>query len=253
MVTWLGAVEFDLIWEGLGFAERPYPIDVPSFGETVGERDRLRGEVVAGLVARGLHDGRDLDRRLEDQLVLLARNEVTVDGLLSVGRTVRVLGAGKGADAVLAVQSGDRIRVGPVGGGGLVAELAGLLPDADAGPGNPVTLPKAVFNNAVDAYVESGFGGLAATLDRGGVSGPDMRTIATLVENSRHGGGQVAANSLDRLGRRTRTDAVNWFDTTAGRYLWLPTQRDGVAWLTLAPADSAGLAQRLGDLVASVY
>ncbi len=250
MVTSLTPVEFDLVWESLGFAERPYPIEVPSFGETLDERDRLRAGVFDALAARGLHDGHDLDRRFEDQLVLLARNEFSVDGLLSVGRSVRLLGAGRGGHAVLAVQTGDRIRIGPVGGGGVVAEIAGLIPDVDAGPGNPVALPKAVFDDAVDAYVEAGFGGLEAALNRGGVSGRDMRTIATLVESPRRGGGQVAANRLDRVGRRSRTDVVNWFDTTAGRYLGLPER--GGQWLRLVPADSGRLLKRLTDLVASV-
>ncbi|GLZ40684.1 ESX secretion-associated protein EspG [Actinokineospora sp. NBRC 105648] len=251
-VTALSRLEFDLVWESLGLAERPYPLDIPSFGETLDERSTLRKEVIEGLVARGLHNGTDLDRRLEDQLLLLARNEFSVDALLQIGRGARILGAGRGSAVVLAVQTGERIRIGPPAAGGVVAEIAGMLPDAEAGPGTAVTLPKSVFHNAIDAYVESGFAGLETILNQGGVSGRDMRTIATLVENSRHGGGQVAANCVDRLGRRTRTDVVNWFDTTAGRYLALPSRQDNTDWLTLAPADSTRLVQRLKDLVASV-
>ncbi|GAA3024812.1 ESX secretion-associated protein EspG [Actinokineospora globicatena] len=248
----LTLVEFDLLWESLGRSDRPYPLDVPSFGETTDERDQLRKEVVEGLVARGLHDGADVDRELEDSLTLLAQHDYSVDGLLSVGRHVRVLGAGRGSRTALAVQTGERIRIGQLRGGGVVAEIMALLPDAEPGPGTAVTLRKSVFHDAIDAYVETGFGGLETVLNQGGLTGRDMRTIATLVENSRHGGGQVAANSLDRVGRRTRTDVVNWFDTTAGRYLALPTRRDGVDWLTLAPADAPRLTQRLRELVASV-
>ncbi|PPK65911.1 ESX secretion-associated protein EspG [Actinokineospora auranticolor] len=250
----LTLVEFDLVWESLGFTDRPYPLEIPSFGETTDDRDRLRKEVVDGLAARGLHDGRDLDRHLEDDLTLLARHSYSVDGLLSVGRHVRLLGAGRPARAALAVQTGERIKIGQLTGAvAIVGEIVGLVPDADPGPGTSVTLPKSVFNNAIDAYVETGFAGLETALNQGGISGRDMRTIATLVENSRHGGGQVAANSVDQVGRKNRTDVVNWFDTTAGRYLALPTRRDGVDWLTLAPADTPRLAQRLRDLVASVH
>ncbi|WP_018683402.1 ESX secretion-associated protein EspG [Actinokineospora enzanensis] len=250
-VASLTLLEFDLVWESLGLAERPYPLEIPVHGTTLDDRARLRTEVVQTLAARGLHDGRDLDRRLEDHLTLLARNEFSVDGLLSIGRHVRVLGAGRGTRAVFAVQTGGRVRIGPLGGGGIVGEIITLLPAADPGPGTAVTLPKSVFNNAVDAYVDTGFGGLETILNQAGVSGRDMRTIATLVENSRHGGGQVAANTVDRLGRRTRTDVVNWFDTTAGRYLALPTHHNGTDWLTLAPADTPRLTQRLHTLVAS--
>ncbi|MBM7771281.1 hypothetical protein JOD54_001485 [Actinokineospora baliensis] len=248
----LTLVEFDLLWEALGRSDRPYPLDVPSFGETTDDRDQLRKEVINGLTARGLHDGTDLDRDLEDSLTVLAQHDYSVDGLLSVGRHVRVLGAGRGSRTVLAVQMGERIRIGQLRGGAIVAEIVALLPDADPGPGTAVTLAKSVFHNAIDAYVDSGFAGLETALNQGGVTGRDMRTIATLVENSRHGGGQIAANSVDRMGRRTRTDVVNWFDTTAGRYLALPTKRDGVDWLTLAPADTPRLSQRLRDLVDSV-
>ncbi|WP_051385982.1 ESX secretion-associated protein EspG [Actinokineospora inagensis] len=248
----LTLVEFDLLWESLGRTDRPYPLEVPSFGETVDDRDRLRKEVIDGLIARGLHDGNDLDRDLEDSLGLLWQHEYSVDGLLSVGRHVRLIGAGRGTRTVLAMQMGERVRIGQPRHGGIVAEILALLPDAEPGPGTSVTLPKSVFHNAIDAYVDSGFAGLETALNQGGVTGRDMRTIATLVENSRHGGGQVAANSVDRLGRRTRTDVVNWFDTTAGRYLALPGKREGVDWITLAPADPPRLAKRLHDLVASV-
>ncbi|MGQ0839685.1 ESX secretion-associated protein EspG [Actinokineospora sp.] len=249
MITTLTEPEFDLVWERLGLGERPYPLDVPSFGETLDERAELLAQVLDSLAAKGCYDGRDLDRRFEDQLLLLARHEVSVDGLLAVGENLRVLGAARGGRGVLAVQSGGEIRVGPVPSERVVAEIIALVPDAEPGPGGPLSLPKAVFHEAVDAFARNGFAGLELALNQGGVRGRDMRTVATLVSSSRHGGGQLAANSLDRVGRRSRTDVLNWFDTEAGRYLSYPERQDR---LTFTPADSARLAQRLRELVTSV-
>ncbi|WP_304523844.1 ESX secretion-associated protein EspG [Actinokineospora sp. PR83] len=253
MVATLTEVEFDLTWEALGLGERPYPIDVPSFGTTTAEREDLRIGVIGSLTAKNLHDGRELDRELEDHLVLLARNDFSLDGLLSVGVPLRVLGVGQGSRSALAVQAGGEIRVGAAGPGGVVAEVAGMLPEVPAGPGNPVTLPKQVFHDAIDAYVAGGFANLEHALNRGGVSGRDLRTVTTLVESARSGGGQVAANAVDRMGRRTRTPVLNWFDTSAGRYLVLTSpQPDGSDWLTIGPVDPQRLAGRIRDLVDGV-
>jgi hypothetical protein len=85
------------------------------------------------------------------------------------------------------------------------------------------------------------------------VSGRDLRTVLTLVESPRHGGGQLAANNIDKVGRRTRTAVVNWFDTESGRYaVHTETSRDRVEWLTIAPADTARIEQRLTDLATAL-
>ncbi|WP_156758497.1 ESX secretion-associated protein EspG [Actinokineospora pegani] len=253
MVATLTDVEFDLTWEALGLGERPYPIEFPSFGETDDARAQLRAEVVAALTAKGLHDGHELAPALEDDLLMLARNDYSVDALIAVGVPLRVLGVARGAKSVLAVQSGPEIRVGAPGPGGIAVELAGMLPEAPPGPGNPVTLPKQLFHDAIDAYAAGGFAHLEHALNRGGVAGRDLRTVTTLVESARSGGGQIAANALDRVGRRTRTPVLNWFDTTHGRYAVLTApQPDGSSWLTITPADARTLTDHIRRLVADV-
>ncbi|WP_424183793.1 ESX secretion-associated protein EspG [Actinokineospora sp. G85] len=253
MVATLTDVEFDLTWEALGLGERPYPIEFPSFGETDDIRAQIRAEVIAALTAKGLHDGHELAPALEDDLRALAHNDYSVDALLAVGVPLRVLGAARGARSVLAVQSGPEIRIGPPGPGGIATELASMLPDTPPGPGNPVTLPKQLFHDAIDAYATGGFAHLEHALNRGGVAGRDLRTVTTLVESPRSGGGQLAANTIDRVGRRTRTPVLNWFDTTPGRYAILTTpQPDGSPWLTITPVDAWGLADHIRRLVAEV-
>ncbi|MFL6125673.1 ESX secretion-associated protein EspG [Actinophytocola sp.] len=248
MSTSLSHQEFDLLWEHLGFTERPYPLDVPSFGHTMAERAALRDQVRQSLRHKGLHDGAEVVPALEERLAVLGRHTFSVDGQLSVNEHLKVLAASDGRQGVLAAQNDAEVRVAAVRDARLVPAVVALVPDEKPGPGGVARLPKAVFDTAIDAYAKSGYAGLERTLNGGGVTGRDLRAVVTLVESGRHGGGQLAANSVDRLGRRTRTPVLNWFDTEAGRYLVFgETDRDRTEWLTVAPADTARLEQRLTD------
>jgi hypothetical protein len=247
--TSLSHQEFDLLWEHLGFAERPYPLDVPSFGHTVDERAALREQVRESLRHKGLHDGAEVAPALEEKLAVLGRHTFSVDGQLSVGEHLKVLAASDGRRGVLAAQNDDEVRVASVRDARLVPAVVALLPDEKPGPGGVARLPKTVFDQAIDSFAANGYAGLERALTSGGVTGRDLRAVITLVESGRHGGGQLAANSVDRLGRRTRTPVLNWFDTDAGRYLvYGETDRDRVEWLTVAPADTTRLEQRLTEL-----
>jgi hypothetical protein len=248
--TSLSHLEFDFLWEHLGFTERPYPLDVPSFGHTMDERAELRLRTLESLRAKGLHDGREVDPRLEERLSLLGRHTVSVDGQLSVGEYLKILAAGHGRFGVLAAQTDDEVRIAQVRDARLVPAVCALLPDEKPGPGGAARLPKPVFDEAVEEFGRGGYVGMERALTSGGVTGRDLRTVITLVESGRHGGGQLAANTVDQVGRRTRTPVLNWFDTEAGRYLVLSeVSRDRVEWLTITPGDSARLEQSLTDLM----
>jgi EspG family len=252
-VTSLSHQEFDLLWEHLGFAERPYPLDVPSFGHTLDERARLRAGVRQSLLDKGLHNGAEVAPALEERLAVLGRHTFSVDGQLSVGEHLKVLAATDGRQSVLAAQNDSEVRVAPVRDPRLVPAVIALLPEEKPGPGGVARLPKDVFDAAIDAYATGGYAGLERTLTGAGVTGRALRAVVTLVESGRHGGGQLAANSVDQLGRRTRTPVVNWFDTEAGRYLvHSEVDRDRIEWLTVAPADAARVEQRLTDLVTAL-
>ncbi len=247
--TSLSHQEFDLLWEHLGFTERPYPLDVRSFGLTVDERATLREQVRQSLRDKGLHDGAEVAPALEEALAVLGRHTFSVDGRLSVGEHLKVLAATDGRLGVLAAQSDDQVKLAPVRGARLVPAVIALLPDEKPGPGGAVRLPKPVFEAAIDEFAASGYVGLERTLANGGVTGRDLRTVITLVESGRHGGGQLAANSVDQVGRRSRTAVLNWFDTDAGRYVVHGDRtRDGTEWLTITPADTAGVERRLTEL-----
>lgn len=246
-------LEFDLLWEHLGFTEQPYPLAVRSFGETADERAALRDQVRRSLRAKGLHDGAEVAPALEEQLAVLGRHSVSVDGRLSVGEPLRVLAAADGSRGVLAAQSDDEVRVAWVRDARLVPAVIALLPDRAPGPGGTARLPKEVFDAAVDEFAASGYVGMERVLAGGGITGRDLRTVVTLLESRRAGGGQVAANSVDAVGRRARTPVLNWFDTEHGRYLVHgEVARDRVEWLTIAPGDTARIEQRLSAMVTSL-
>jgi hypothetical protein len=249
----LSLVEFDILWEQLGLGERPYPITVPSFGVTVDEREALRAQVRDTLAAKGLHDGHEPHPRLEDLLVLLVRNRFTIDGRLAGDRDSHVLAAARGDHGLLAVQTADEVRLEPVRAPNLVGAVVSLLPDEKPGPGGPVSLPRALFTTATEAYATGGYLAFETALRQGGITGRDLRGLVTLVESGRHGGGQLAANSVDQIGRRARTPVLNWFDTGAGRYLVYPERpRNREEWLTCTPGDSERIRLKLTELVASV-
>jgi hypothetical protein len=249
----LSHLEFDLLWEQLNLGERPYPITVPSFGATMDDRDLLRKQVERSLIERGLHDGAELSPGLEDQLIMLVRNRFTIDGQLSAGEHLQVLAAGRGEYGLLAVQSDHDVRLEPVRAAALTGAVVALLPDEQPGPGTPVSVPSTVFDDAAEAYAVSGYVGFENAMRHGGISGRELRALATLVEGGRHGGGQLAANAVDHLGRRTRSPVLNWFDTDAGRYLvHTERRRDGLEWITVVPADSGRIVNRLEELVSHV-
>jgi hypothetical protein len=232
----LSHLEFDILWEELSLGERPYPITIGSFGETLTERALLRAEALEAL-----------DHRVEDLLTMLVRNQFSVDGLvLAGGSQLRVIAAGRGDYGLVAVQTRAELRLDPVRAGGIVRAVVGLLPEARPGPGAAVTMPRAVFDAATEAYAETGYFGFERALNQGGVTGRELRIPATLLETGRHGGGQLAANSTDRVGRRTRSSVLSWYDTDAGRYL-VHTEGDR---LTFSPGDPVRIERRLTQLLA---
>lgn len=251
--TSLSHMEFDFLWEHLGFTEQPYPLDVPSSGQTMDERAALRDQVRQSLLDKGLHDGAEVAPELEEQLELLGRHTFGVDGRLSVGEPLRVLAAADGRRGVLAAQSDTEVRLAWVRDARLVPAVIALLPDHAPGPGGAARLPKHVFDTAVDEYAGGGYVAMERALATAGITGRDLRTVVTLLESPRAGGGQLAANRVDAVGRRTRTPVLNWFDTEPGRYLvYSEVARDRVEWLTIAPGDTARISQRLSEMAASL-
>lgn len=233
----LTPLAWDFLWEAAGAGELPYPLEVPSHGETVDERARLRSQVFAELRSQGMVDGRGrADPRLEDWLGLIGRAEHSIDSVFIAhtdGPSVRALAVGNGGTALMATQDPQGLWLRPLPPGSLVSSVVEQLPPARRGTEPSLTLP-------VDEVAAGG-------------NRPDQKALASLFEQPRLRAGQLAANSRNRLGGRKRSIPLSWFDTDSGRYLtYTKKGRDGRDWATIAPADPPTLRKTLTDLLTSV-
>ncbi|MFJ7214833.1 ESX secretion-associated protein EspG [Amycolatopsis sp. NPDC098790] len=245
----LSHLEFDLLWEDLGpGGPPPYPFDVPSHGATHAERDDLGVQVFAGLTDAGLTDGEDVDPELADLVVLLGSASLSVDALVLGDAPWRLLAAARDGAGVLAVLDDRDLVLEPVRPDGLVAAVARMVGSPEAGPGDQLRLPRAVYSAAMDAYARNGYDAFERALSTAGITGRAVRPLATLVTAERYAAGQLAAT-----GPAGRSPVLAWFDTAAGRYAVTPEDVGGEPWVTVTPADGAWLADRLARMVDDVH
>jgi hypothetical protein len=238
------ALEFDVVWEHLGFDEMPVVLRVPSPGATRWERADLVRSAWESLQAKGYGRQVDLDPRLHGMLSVLARPDAEVDGRLWHEQETRLLAAARGEAAVLAAFAGDTLTLRQAAPTGLVREALGMLPAKPAGSGRSVTLPAARFESAAaQGATQDGF---EAALRGQGVRPDDARQLREMIGDLQ-GHGQFGAAARDHWGGRRRADhVVGFFDTAAGRYLQV--RRGSAAeepWSTLSPADSRRMHQHV--------
>jgi hypothetical protein len=241
----LSHLEFDLVWEDLGFGEPPLALDVPSHGATEADRDQLGTEVFASLASAGLIRDDEVDPELEELLGMLRHHTTSVDAVVFGEQPWRVLAAVRGSRGVLAVLNSGELALEPVPADGLVRAVVRVLGDRPAGPGEQVRLPRAAYSAALRAYAESGYTGLERALAAAGVRGNAMRPLITIAEAGRLGAGQLAVN-----GARGRSPVLTWSDTVAGRYVVTTEDVRDEQWVRVVPADLAWITRRLTDLVA---
>ncbi|MGW6932064.1 ESX secretion-associated protein EspG [Lentzea sp. NPDC054927] len=247
----LSTREFEVLWQTLRLGRLPYPLDVPSEGDTEQERKALQQRTLAGLRQRGLAD----DVRLEDLLRLLDDHVVSVDAVLGLDRTVRALAAATESEAVLAVLDGDQIGLAEIRPTGLAREIVRVLPAGEAGPGSALSVRLETLQQAValqeaeqdEEDSEDPWGAADDEMDdrqalqRAGLSAQDARQMDELAAN------RVAGGQFGVTHGRSRADVViNWFDTHQGRYLMV--RSDG--WLSLSPTDNDRIATRIAAVLA---
>lgn len=263
---------FDFLWEELRLGEHPYPLRVPSHGETMDGRMMLRAEIGKLMAADGVKDQRGaVEPAVEHWLHVLATATRSVDAIHSPGAgedPVLALAASDGETGVLAVQSAEGVLLRPIYPEALVSEVIGLLPPGERGTHRAITLsldealrtPPArvkVSASGRDDEPRGRFG-----LRRSGRSsrsladrsaGDQREDYALLAAQPRLRGGQLAANSRDEMGRKHRSSVLAWFDTVTGRYLNIARSGDdGHEWITVAPADTKTLRTRLAELLDDV-
>ncbi|MQA62718.1 MAG: ESX secretion-associated protein EspG [Actinophytocola sp.] len=277
----LTPLTFDILWEEQRLGEQPYPLRVPSHGETMDERSLLRQRVGRELSAQGLKDsyGR-LDPALDAALRMLAVNQLSVDAVHIPDpdtAPLAALAATDGATAVLATQDADGIWLREIFPDALVSEIVNLLPSSRRGVERSVTLSLDDALRTPPARVKVAATGQAeATADaeqkgRFGLRKPPRQQerprrplsertagnpredYALLAAQPRLRGGQIAVNARNEAGRKFRSPVLGWFDTVTGRYLSITRAgRDGHEWVTLSPADAKTLRTRLADMMSEV-
>ncbi|MEQ0558982.1 ESX secretion-associated protein EspG [Amycolatopsis sp. NEAU-NG30] len=248
----LTPVEVDFLWESAGLGELPYPFRIRSHGATVDERELLRRRTLEGLAARGLADGRGRpEPHIEDYFGVLASPELSLDAVQLIAPEAEPLLAVAGVlggQGLLAVQDLRGLHLQPCPPDGLASAIVSLLPGAPRGTEKSITVPleQLVGAHGVDFMQRRGNGDERASADE------DRKALARLHAQPRLRGGQIGANARNRMGGRTRTPVLSWFDTETGRYFTQGSRgHDGRDWITIAPADAATLRHRLGEMLAN--
>lgn len=249
----LTPLELDFLWESFGAGELPYPLELRSHGATMDERAQVRGQVLAGLAQRGVADGRGRpEPHVENFFEILAAAEVSLDSVhLSAPRAKPLLAvaAALAGAALLIVQDERGFHFQPVPPDGLTTSIVSLLPAAQRGSEKSITVPLDQLVTATGAdflqrRVPAG-GGRAS-------SDEDRKALARLQAQPRLRGGQIGANARNRMGGKSRSPVLSWFDTETGRYFTQATRgHDGRDWITIAPSDAATLRHRLGEMVST--
>jgi len=239
MISELSLPAVDMLWEDLRLGGYPFPLEVRSHGETIEERVRIKTAVYADLERRGLVRSRRAEPELEDVLHLLARPTISIDAVAMLdmdAQPTRAVAVATGRHALLVVQGELKIALTNIRETALAASIVGILPQAKAGPGVPVSL-------ALDDLKP-----------RGAHARPDpehkmkLQRLGAVMQRPVIRAGEFGVTVRDPHGKATRLPGISWFDTDAGRYMnTLRAATDGEEWLTLTPADGSRIAHRLSE------
>lgn len=223
MSSWtLSTVDMEFLVDALSLPSLPYPLGSPSPGIAFDERRRLVESVRADLAGRGLSS----EGTLGDALVLLAFGELVVDGRLTVGRQVDLVGVVRDDRAALAVRSGDSVRIDLVRDDALTDLIVELLP----------AMPP-LRGNTADVRHHA----LAKAISRIG----DLREFERVLADAEARGtdGRLLAGAQFGVAVRTpATDAYRdrrvwiWYASDAGGVLLGHDANDPPRWTTLVPA-----------------
>jgi hypothetical protein len=248
----ISALEFDVLWQHLGYEDMPLAVKVPSPGATHTERKQLEGQAWAAIEQRGLGRQVDLHPGLQHALNVLARPEREVDGRTWLGRSVRFLAASRGEEAVLTILADDFLTFHSISATSLPSVAIGVLAPVPAGPGQSVSVRSDDFEAAANSAGSTKEGFERALRSRG-IREDDVTTLATMIKDVK-ATGNLGAAARDKWGKRHRAErVVAFFDTEDGRYVQVrrPSQ-DGSVWTTISPADSRRLIHQVEQMFGEV-
>lgn len=248
----LSKLEFDVLWEREDLPPKHEALCVPSPGRTHTERRTLVAQAFDTLEQRGLVKGERAVPELADWLNLLAHPQVSIDSWVWTDHQISSLAALSGNSALLAAVDGPDVWLIPARETGLAEAAVSIAGEVVAGPGYSVSVPTDVLADG-DARARGDVREFTAALVRGGVAGPDAKTMADMV-NGMNVRGQFGASRLQRDQRMRRAErVVSFHDTTRGRYVYLAKpNNDGRMWSTVTPADNRRLATCVQELLDEV-
>lgn len=213
-------------------------------------RDDLAAARYAELVAAGLVDGRGrVDAELTASLAVLCSPGVEYYGWVhGEGRTIALLAAAIGHEAVLAVRDDELVSVVQVSAQRLPERLVERLPDVPPAGGEPVDVLRSELAAAADGWQSTGSGvGIRP-------AGSGVRLARRIAELPTTGGGELYVAQRDGGGRRRCTvEPLRFADTGTGRWLNQTTRLpDRDHRILIMPARPANLVDRLYSMYAGL-
>ncbi|MDQ3403758.1 MAG: ESX secretion-associated protein EspG [Actinomycetota bacterium] len=238
----LSLASVDLLSHGLGVDCRLFPFQIPSFGATVADRIRVAGAVREDLQRRGLARAGDLVREVELAVRLFAEHDSAI-AVVGDGESGALYARGsmRGRDAVLVIRRDNVLRFVLVRPEGLLRAVVDLLPPAQVGPGQSVTVsrPSTVATTDSEGTLRSVVRAPRTT------AGAQLRVAQDILRRRRLGDGYFVVTR-----GKQRSPALSWIDTDAGRYLSsMRTDDRGNTHISYFPADDGRVVHALGELV----
>jgi hypothetical protein len=247
----------DILWQDLKLGGVPFPLEIPSHGDTIEERARIRAAVYTQLERRGLARAGRTGSALAGVLRLLAAPKIGIDlvalNQLGDARPIRAVVSARGKNAVLAVQRDLAVSLTLLRETAIVSSIVNLLPHIRSGPGQSITLPAGVLSRGPQPAAgrhrraENGTGVLR-TATRLAEHTAELRFLDSVMERPILRAGSIGVLLRDDHGRLQRLPGIGFFDNDLGRYTTTVLRGpDGEDWTTLSPADNARLSHRLAE------
>lgn len=198
---------------------------------------------------QGLFDRRGrLDVELVASLSVLCRPGAEFYGWITIAeRTIGVLAAAIGREAILAIREGDSVSLNQIRPENLPEVLVAQTADVPPGRGEAFSLLQSEALASVGGRMrtEAGVGTRPASTE--------VRLAQKIAELPRIGGGQLSVAVRDSLGRRRATEQpLRYADTPNGRWLNHTTAVNGDNRILIAPASRRDLVVRLQELHAGL-
>lgn len=249
----------DLLFEELDLGRPPQPFEIPSVGDTLEERARLREATHRTLERKGvMRDGR-LDPKLEDLLTVLARAPFALTAAGDVdGKLVLARVASDGRGAMLARQEANHLVLTEVRATGVVAAIVDLLPNIAPARGASMSMPAPQpRQERPSGEDDHGYDPLAGARERPGATSPQQRRIGRVFAQPRLGFGSLSATMVTTAAgeapRTQRLAQVTWWDFDqeqgAGPGRWYATVDGDPPTMTMHPGDNRQLTGYLQGLV----